>query len=274
MPAPYPNDQGNPTGAIPVWGAAPQFFNFSSANAVKGASAAFAIGYSANIGTGNVNTDVWPPGTAYTFLAAQATLSCVSDNAADSAAGTGARRILIQGLNDLFLPVQEFVNLNGTTPVNTVNQYRRVNRAIVVIAGTSQANVGTVTIAAGANAQAVMPPLIGGARQAVYTVPANRIAILQAADFSIGGTTGSFSAQATLRANVAGDTAFVCGTVWNLSSNSRSTEGVLIGYANPPKTDITVRILSVAQTGTNVSASFALLLLDPTVFPVNVAKAV
>lgn len=237
---------------------------------------AFAIGYAPNLGAANVNTDVWPPGTAYTFLAAPSTLSCVSDSTTDTAAGTGQRQVLIQGLDNSFLPISEFLVLNGTTPVISANAYRRVNRVIGTTAGSSAANVGTVTFTAtaGSVVQAVMPPGIGGARQAVYTVPANRVGILVAADFSVGGATGSFSAQATLRANAAGDTSFVCGTVWNLSSNARSQENVLIGYANPPKTDITARILTVAQSATNVSAGFSLLLLDPTVYPVTIAKAV
>ncbi len=67
----------------------------------------------------------WDYDNNYTKLSTAQTLKLESDNAGDS-----SYRILIKGLDNSGIDIQEFISLDGTdgtTPVNTVNTYLKVN---------------------------------------------------------------------------------------------------------------------------------------------------
>ncbi len=101
----------------------------------------------------------------------------VSADAADAAAGAGARTVTVMGLNTLWLEVSETVTLNGTTPVALTTAFRRIYRAFVVTAGTyGAANTGVVTVrVAGAGTTFVtMAAGRGQTETSHYTVPADR----------------------------------------------------------------------------------------------------
>jgi len=98
-------------------------------------------------------------GGTFTPLAAASTLDIVSSDAADTSAGTGARTLLITGLDANRRTQNEFVTMNGTTTVTTANTYLGVNRALVFSSGSSQTNEGTISITAttGGSDQAEIP---------------------------------------------------------------------------------------------------------------------
>lgn len=74
------------------------------------------------------------------------TLDVVSTSANDTLAGTGARVILITGIDQDANVVEETVVMNGTSTVTTTNQFLGVNRAVVVSSGTDQSNDGNITL--------------------------------------------------------------------------------------------------------------------------------
>jgi hypothetical protein len=120
---------------------------------------------------------------------ANMTLEIVSSSASDTSAGSGARTILITGVDDAFAAVSETVTMNGTAAVSLANQYMRINTAEVATAGTSQINAGTITIrisGAGATQNVIMGSQ-GSLNQFFYTVPASRIAVVTSLSFGSMG---------------------------------------------------------------------------------------
>lgn len=82
-----------------------------------------------------------------TFASGLITLSIASTSALDTSAGTGARTMTIEGLDENYreMPL-ETITLNGTTPVNSTAQYFRINRMTVITAGSTRINQGDIFI--------------------------------------------------------------------------------------------------------------------------------
>lgn len=145
--------------------------------------------------TMNTAANIWYGTGLYTFLSAADTLDIVSDDADDDATpgpgGTGARSLRLFGLNGSFDEITEDINLNGLTPVTTVNSFRRLFRAQVLSAGSSETNEGTITIATntGGTLQATIQPLKGQTQLGLYTIPNGKIGLLQQLNLSIEGPT-------------------------------------------------------------------------------------
>lgn len=116
---------------------------------------------------------VWHTGTPIVLPAAAAAASIVSASTADAAAGTGARTVLVTGLDANYLDVTETVTLNGTTPVNLSAQLLRCNRIEVITAGSGRTNAGDITLSIGGAAQCASAAGTGISNTAVFTVGAN-----------------------------------------------------------------------------------------------------
>ena len=130
-------------------------------------------------------------GGVYQTPAAATALEVVSDDANDTAAGTGAREVYIQGLDANFDLQEEYVATNGLTPVATANNYMRVFRTYVTKSGTyatqsAGSHVGDITIReAGAGATWVLINFSEGfpngqSQIACYTIPNGKRAYLHA----------------------------------------------------------------------------------------------
>lgn len=96
-------------------------------------------------------------------LATASALDISSSNAADAAAGTGARTIEIAGLDFAGNPLTETIALNGLTVVTTTKAFWRVFGAQAVTFGTGRKNAGDIYIlkagTGGAYAAGVPPTL-------------------------------------------------------------------------------------------------------------------
>jgi len=241
----------------------PEFVFAASAGLVADTQVLFAVGHVANVGTASPPIDVCEQGTLYPFLATAQILKVSSASAADTAAGTGARAVIIQGLDANFNQIQETVIMNGVAAVNTVNAYLRVNSFYVSAAGSGQINALDITLqlVAGGSAQGIIRAGIGVSQQAVLTVPNGFVGVLTAAQFSMAGSPATNFGQVALNANVGGPTARVNGVRSDINSGFPYNEAVLIGFPNPPQTDITARIISVGQNSTEISAGFQIVLL-------------
>lgn len=141
----------------------------------------------------NAGEDIWLGSAPYTFLAAASILEVLSDNAADAAAGTGARTVLVSGLDASYVEISETVTLNGVTPVATINSYLRVNSAIVTTAGSSETNTGTITVrvTGGGTTQAVIGADDGITAQGVFSVPAGHTLQIVSSFFCFNALTAS-----------------------------------------------------------------------------------
>jgi hypothetical protein len=133
-----------------------------------------ALGNNPDVDAGSVPEDIWTGGGLYPFMTAATSLEIISGSASDASAGVGARTVLISGLDANYVEQTSTVTLNGTTAVAVAVQFLRVNQVMVLSAGTSETNVGIITLRdAGAGTTRGLIPASGGiSRQAVYTVPA------------------------------------------------------------------------------------------------------
>lgn len=88
--------------------------------------------------------------TTYTEQTSNAQRSLVSTSANDTAAGTGARTVLITYYTSaLGGPYTETVTLNGTTPVNTVaSDICFIEKMVVTTVGSGGVNAGTISLKA------------------------------------------------------------------------------------------------------------------------------
>jgi hypothetical protein len=118
--------------------------------------------------------DLIPLGGSYAFLPTATSLEILSNSVEDTAAGTGARTVMIVGLDSRLMQVVQVVTLNGLTPVAIPTQLWRVNAMRLVASGSASVNVGDVVVrtVAGAQLVSMMPIGYGRSQVGVYTLPA------------------------------------------------------------------------------------------------------
>jgi len=125
---------------------------------------------------------VWEVNANFVWPTGDETWEVVSDSANDTSAGTGARAVLIEGLDTDFNTQTEIVTLNGTTPVATTRtNWNRFSLAIVVTVGSNESNVGTVTVrvASAGNIRTIIGPNISRSFNGIFTVPLGKTAFLR-----------------------------------------------------------------------------------------------
>ena len=119
---------------------------------------------------------IWTRGGVYTgFLtAADTVLVSAGGNVNDTAAGTGARKVLISGLDENWDIASEEVTLAGASAsAATTTTFIRVNRVIVTEVGTyGGTNAGLISVAtSGGIVVAEVAIGIGQTEMLVYTIP-------------------------------------------------------------------------------------------------------
>jgi hypothetical protein len=172
---------------------------------IQGHSAFCQFGINTAVGT--ANETVWIGSNTYTFPAAASVLKISSSSADDaSPSGTGARTVQIQGLNASYEPVVETVTLNGQTAVNTTNSYIRVNKMIVLTAGTGGTSVGNIYAGTGIVNSGVPTVVVNQTgilanetESGFYTVPAGYTAFINMWTMSSGNVTPDEWTRFTLR---------------------------------------------------------------------------
>jgi len=92
---------------------------------------------------------IWDTGGIYAYPSAATVMKVSSSSTNDTAAGTGARTILVQGLDGDYNEAEEIVTLNGQTAVNTTTSFLRVNRAYVLTAGSGGTAAGNIYVGVG-----------------------------------------------------------------------------------------------------------------------------
>lgn len=149
--------------------------------------------------TTTAGSTIWNP-TSPTFYAypSSATVMQVSSGSANdtNSSGTGARSIVVYGLDANYNEISETVLLNGQTQVATTKSYLRINDVEVVTVGSNTSNVGVIYIGTG-SATAGVPATAYGVcaagynqlTQSVYTVPAGYTAYISSYTFTSAATT-------------------------------------------------------------------------------------
>lgn len=141
------------------------------------------------------NTDVWEGTGLYPLQFSAVAMEILSSSANDTAAGTGARTMMLIGLDGNWNVQSETLTLNGVTPVATVKNYMRINNLNVISAGSGGVNAGDITLRlAGAGvSQAVAKAGYAFAKQAIYTVPVGNTLLITDLLFGVGGTGNAVS---------------------------------------------------------------------------------
>lgn len=95
-----------------------------------------------NTDVDNAKETIWDGGGIYTYIETAETLTVTSDSVNDVVAGSGARTVEIQGMNQAGEVVVEVVDMGATT----VAEFKRVFRVRILTAGSSGVNEGTITV--------------------------------------------------------------------------------------------------------------------------------
>jgi hypothetical protein len=204
---------------------------------------------------------VWTPGTAYTWKAAAAASTIVSTDVNDTAAGTGMQTVTVQGVNDTGYLISETAALDGQTPVNLVNQYKRIFRMFGATAGSGGVNAGAIRASIGGTLTAEIQAGDGQTLMAIYTIPQNyEKAFLLRWSGSIGKATSATYCEfrVMLRRN---------GVLRIQSSDYAVTTGnSVIGkrYESPPSfqpgDDLYIETTDASASNLQISAGFDLVL--------------
>ena len=96
-------------------------------------------GTGALVVSNNSNGFLHPLSTAEKF-------KIVSDNVNDTIAGTGLKTVKVDGLNNAYNPLSEIVEMDGSTDVETVANFRHVHKITPITSGANIMNEGAITV--------------------------------------------------------------------------------------------------------------------------------
>ena len=244
------------------YGKTEQFYLQLARNQIQGHKFQFKFGYNPTVTT--AETTVWTQGGVYAYQASAIQLKISSSSANDTAAGTGARTISVQGLDSAYNEISETVTLNGQTPVLTANNFLRVNRMFVIAAGSGNTAAGTIyagdgTVTAGVPATVYAVISLGENQtlMAIWTVPAGYTGYLVESTLNVGDAGASQSLIGRLmQRQINGVFRTVSKIV--LHDGTANFDGSTIPLTFPEKTDIEIRATSTAGTN-QAGANFALI---------------
>ena len=112
-------------------------------------------------------------------------MTAESSDADDTAAGAGARKVLITGLDATFAEITEEIILNGVTPVAGAIDFIRVNKTEVIEVGATGSNEGVILIKHGSNVLNHLRVDENRSDGAIYTVPLGKSAIVYPPSFAV-----------------------------------------------------------------------------------------
>ena len=232
---------------------------------VSGHSVVHVFGENPDIDAGQ--EDLWGGGGDYTgFNATGAeTVDVFSSDAADTSAGTGARTVMLYGLDASFAEQSETVTMNGTTHVVSVNSYIRLDRVKVLTAGSGGENAGVLTVhqtTTTAVVFAAVPIGFNHSLIAAHTVPAGKTGyFLDWFAEMAGGNNASSQCRLRMRPD---------GSVFQVMEIVALEDGgdtaIHRGYAAPKNTILEKADIVVSAdadtANTAVSGGYTLLLID------------
>lgn len=139
----------------------------------------------------NTFETLWDVDGNFTWQTAGEQLELISSDAADALTGIGAQKVLVSGKDTSYVPQIELVEMNGTSAVTTTRtDWLRNDDPLVVLSGTNQRNVGTITlrVAGGGLVRATILPQKSRSFNGFTTVPlGRRMFITQPGEFTAKG---------------------------------------------------------------------------------------
>lgn len=219
------------------------------------------FGYNPDVDTAEVT--VWPLPSIKTHPAAATQLKVSSTSTDDTSAGTGARTVVLEGLDTNYNEITETVTLNGQTAVTTTNSFVRINRAYVATAGSSKSALGdiyfgdgTVTAGVPATIYDIIKFDYNTTITGHYTIPAGYTGYIMQGLFSAGQPTGS--SQITGRLLTAGLDGIRRAAALTTVNNGTADYTFEFPVPIPEKTDVEA---TAAGKSTNNEASCMFIIL-------------
>lgn len=116
--------------------------------------------------------DLWNVGDRLVYSTVPAQYTIVSTSAEDNPLGTGLHQVFADGVDGNYDRASETIELDGITPVTTVNEYLRVNLLFGSAPGSTPDTVavGDITISDGANPQTRISAGTTRSASAMFTV--------------------------------------------------------------------------------------------------------
>lgn len=230
---------------------------------IEGHRSITVFGYNPDVDTSEVV--VWPDGASVGIQHPAATLTVSSSSTDDTSAGTGARTVILYGLDDDHNEISETVTLNGQTEVETTNSYTHINSMTVATVGSGGKNAGVVYVGSGtvtAGVPAVIFNLIStgynNSTTAAYTIPAGYTGYIVNGGIGCGQPSGSSGVTGKL---VVIDTDQVMRTIAvNAMNNGFSNYDFKLPVAIPEMYTIEARAFG-ASVNNLVSAFFQIILV-------------
>lgn len=242
----------------PIWIVSGQLEGYSSANK---------FGLNTDVDTGSTPEDLWGNGGLYTGFPVSDVepIEVLSSSADDAAAGTGLRTVTIQGLDADWNRASETLTLDGVTPVQSVNTYRRVHTMQGVTAGSGGFNVGTITVrhaTTETNIFLVMQPLTNQTNCSGFTVPANHSGYLLSTFGSLRGSVNGTADCVVATRNFGSVFRYRRPFAVTAQYNHNITLAMPIFLQE--KTDIIIRCTVVSANNQEIAGGYDLLIVENT----------
>lgn len=219
----------------------------------------YKFGYNPDVDT--QEETVWGNSGDYVWLDNAVTMFVSSTSANDNGTGTGARTILIQGLDEDYNEIEETIALNGQTQVVTQLSYLRVYRSFVTLAGSNEGTSGVIYIgSSGAtggvpNTTVYASISIGNQTQiAAYTVPAGYTLYIDEINFTAAVSQAQKLVHCKFNSRTHGSNVFRTRFVQVLQSN-QLIQSFKYPQGFAEKTDLECRV-STDTSNTAIGASF------------------
>lgn len=192
----------------------------------------------------------------YPWMTGSTSLEIVSASADDASAGTGARTVLVNGLDAAWAEVAQVITLNGITPVAIPTPLYRINSALIMSAGSGRVNAGDIMIrdTGGGTSRSILPAGIGITRQSQFTCPAGYTLSINSLLLSINRPSSARDvAVATFIQSSSGF--YRLPVEASVDGNPYRHDG-LPGIIVPEKTDFGLRCTYVSAANTNLTAAW------------------
>jgi len=226
------------------------------------------FGRNADVDSGTTPEDIWFGGGPYTgFPTSAEIVTVVSSSTSDTAAGDGARTIQLIGLDANGDLLTETVTLNGTTPVDSVGSYWRLNRGLVLTSGgtptNSVFNIGNITVRqkiTTANIFVALPAGFNQSQVACFTIPAGKTGYLN--EFRIDvNRSNSAVINYGLWVRQSGQAPRIV-RIGSATQSDSAEFNIFGGIVLPELTDLALRVTACSTTNVEVSGSFDLVLIN------------
>ena len=219
----------------------------------------YKFGYNPDV-NGDEET-VWEQGGDYPWLDSAVTMFVSSTSVNDTSGGSGANTILIQGLDENYVEIEETVTLNGQTQVTTQLSYLRIYRAFVTLAGSSGTSGGIIYVgSSGAtggvpNGTVYANLSIGNQTQiAAYTVPAGHTLYLDEINITAALNIANKRVNASFHTRDFGSNVFRTRFI-NVLQSSQLKQLFKYPQDFAEKTDVEIRV-STNTSNNPIAASF------------------